>query len=278
MSFKLNIYSYDNYRKILSDFYSLAKKENPSKISYRYFSKLAGFSAPSFLYLVIQGKRNLGFQSIGKLTNIMGLSSREALFFQNLVGFNQAKNVHEKTEYFEELKKFREYTESMHLDEHQYQYYAYWYYPIIRELTNLDDFCEDPLWIVKNIQPSISREDAKRALDFLIESNLLSRDDDGRLRPTHNSIKSNDEISSLAIAQFHDRMILQGRESLKNPSFSREVSSVTMSISKKQFGLVIEKMRKFHDEIQEIVQQDQGKIDRVCQLNMQLFHLTKINR
>src|SRR5688572_30102358 len=92
---EIEIFAYDNYRAFLKDFYE-AKRKTAEKISFRQFARLAGFNSPSFLKMVIDGKRNLSNESIGKVASALRFNKEEAEFFNHLVLFNQAEGVEQK--------------------------------------------------------------------------------------------------------------------------------------------------------------------------------------
>ena len=96
------VFSYIDFREYIRDFYKEKKKE--SRFSYRDFSRLAGFSSPVFIKLVIEGKANVSRSSITKLCNAMKLNREEKRYFKNLVLFIQAKDLNTKMHYLDVMK------------------------------------------------------------------------------------------------------------------------------------------------------------------------------
>ena len=86
-----------------------------------------------------------------------------------------------------------------------------------------------------------------------------------------------DGMGSMDLVMFHREMIRLGSESLRDPSHEREISSVTMSVSEEIFKRIKEKIGQFEKEIQQLISNNgtEEKIDRVCQLNFQLFRLSE---
>src|ERR1051326_7050786 len=119
---KLDIFEYDHYRQFLRDFYE-ARKKSAEKLSFRHFARLAGFNSPSFLKMVIDGKRNLSHESIRKFAEALRLNQEEARYFTNLVLLNQAENTEEKGYYAEQLMRSRAYRKRNPLKPTQYDYY-----------------------------------------------------------------------------------------------------------------------------------------------------------
>jgi uncharacterized protein (TIGR02147 family) len=93
-----SIYTYQNYRKFLEDFYSDKKKRDP-QYSYKSFSIAAGIKSPNYLTLVIEGSRNLTIANIQQFAIALQLRPDEIDYFETLVLFNQSKLPIEQSYY-----------------------------------------------------------------------------------------------------------------------------------------------------------------------------------
>lgn len=272
---ELNIFEYDNYRRYLADLYTMLKREK-RHFSYRYFSKAAGFTSPNFLQLVITGKRNLTSESLEKFIKALKLSKKEAEFFRHLVSLNQAKTVEEKRHFTEQLLKSSEFRKLHPLKKEQFDYYANWFYVPVRELVGLKEFREDPKWISQTLRPQITPADAEKALAELIKLGLIKRNNEGRLVQSESIVSTGDEVASASVAQFLKLMTLLGAESVDLfPAAARDVSSVTLTLSEKNFQQVKGLVQKFRKELLTIANND-PEPEAVYQINFQLFPLTKI--
>jgi uncharacterized protein (TIGR02147 family) len=268
------IFEYDNYRTYLRDLYEFYKQAKP-QFSYRYFSQKAGFRSPNFLQLVIEGKRNLSPESIEKFTSALKLAKKEAEFFRILVHLNQARTIGEKKIYAEQLMKSRSFRRIHPLRRDQYRYYADWYNVAIRELATLPGFSEDPAWIAKRLVPPISPQQAQKALDLLLQLGLLKRDESGRLVQTDAFISTGDEVTSASVVNYHRSMIQKGADALDRfPASGRDISSVTMALSEKNFREIKSLIQRFRKELLAIADQDQST-EGVYQVNFQLFPLAQ---
>lgn len=271
----INIFEYDNYRRYLSDLYTTLKREK-RHFSYRYFAKAAGFTSPNFLQLVITGKRNLTSESLEKFIKALKFAKKEAEFFRNLVHLNQAKTVEEKHHFTEQLLKSSEFRKLNPLKKEQHDYYANWFYVPIRELVVLKGFREDPKWIAQQLTPPITPADAEKAVTELVKLGLLKRGDDGKLMQSEGVVSTGDEVASASVAQFLKLMTLLGAESVDLfPAAARDVSSVTLTLSEKNFQQVKGLVQKFRKELLTIANND-PEPEAVYQINFQLFPLTKI--
>ncbi len=99
-----NVFEYLNYREFLKDRITHMRQENPN-FSFRYFNRKAGFKSSGQLKLVADGNRNLGKKGIYNVCRGLGMTGKEAEFFESLVFFNQAKTHDEKDHYYKELSK-----------------------------------------------------------------------------------------------------------------------------------------------------------------------------
>lgn len=274
-STKPNLFEYDNYRTYLGDLYAYLKKEK-RHFSFRYFSKVAGFESPNFLQLVIKGKRSLSGDSIEKFTKALKLNKSESEFFRNLVSFNQAKTTEEKQHFATQVFKSAAFKKLNPLKKEQYEYYAKWFHIPVRELVAIKGFREDAAWIAKTLVPSITSYDAERALVDLEKLGLIARGTDGKLKQTDTVVSTGDEVASAAVAQFLKIMTLKGSEAVDQFSAKdRDVSSVTLTLSEKNFQHVKSLVQKFRKELLAIANDDKNP-EAVYQMNFQLFPLTKI--
>jgi hypothetical protein len=85
-----------------------------------------------------------------------------------------------------------------------------------------------------------------------------------------------DESSPLHVRAFQGEMIAKARQALETiPQPHRDISAVTMSISGEGMERLKGAIAGFRKVVPEIVQSDKGE-DRVVQLNVQVFPLTRI--
>ena len=127
-----SIYDYLDYREFLKDYYAAKKAVFPS-FSYSLFAKSAGFKSKSFLPHVIEGKRDLSQDSIFKIANALKLSGKSFSYFEDLVGFNQAKDASQKSHFFFKLSSYKKAAKARFIQQTQYEYFSKWYHLTIRE-------------------------------------------------------------------------------------------------------------------------------------------------
>lgn len=191
-----DIFDYLDFRAYLRDFYTFKKTQGRS-FSYRAFARRAGFSSPNFLKVVIEGERNLSEEMAEKFAKGCGLGGSLALYFCNLVAFNQATQQEVRERAFERLLAHRKHRGIVEITQEQHAYFSTWYVPAIRELIARADFREDHDWIAAALRPAISPEEAGEALAILERLGLTKRDaNTGQLRQSAELITTADETRS----------------------------------------------------------------------------------
>lgn len=272
---KPDILEYDSYRRYLRDTYAFLKQEQ-SHFSFRFFSRMAGFSSPNFLKLVMEEQRNLSAESVEKFIKALKLTGKDASHFRQLVLLEQSATLEEKKFYAEQLLKSKNYKKLKPLSEKEFAYYANWFYIPIREMVALPHFQENPRWIAEQLVPKIQTSEAKKALDDLIELGMLKRNNDGRLTQTDSSVSTGDNITSTSVINFHQTMAKLGGESIKRIHHSqRDISSVTITLSRKNFDEMKKLVQNFRRELLALSEKDPAP-DEVYQLNFHFFPLTDI--
>ncbi|RYZ86408.1 MAG: TIGR02147 family protein, partial [Proteobacteria bacterium] len=136
---------YLDYRKYLKDQLGLKALANP-QYSLRAFARDLEIS-PQVLSSVLSGKKNISSEVALELAQRLKLSDEERSYFYDLVELSQAKtqNLREIIQYrlsrYEENKSYRT------IQEDVFKIIADWHHAAILELTETDDFKNDPQWI-----------------------------------------------------------------------------------------------------------------------------------
>jgi uncharacterized protein (TIGR02147 family) len=268
------IFKYIDFRKYLADYY-LEKKRTSRHFSYRFFAQRAGIKSPVFFKQVIDGERNLTRAMIEKFTVALNLNKKECLFFKNLVLFNQAKGAQEKQECYSIMLSMMDYVQEHQLSSDHYAYFDKWYTSVIRELVCLFDFNDNYDLIAQTVRPRITATEAKKTVQLLLRLKLIIRQGNGTYRQHDASIISNDDMVALARRSFNSEMLLLARSANDTLAHTeRNVSTITMGISKSCYEVLLAEMAAFKERVKAIVNQDE-KSTRVYQLGLQLFPLSE---
>ncbi|MBN1308752.1 MAG: TIGR02147 family protein, partial [Chitinispirillaceae bacterium] len=228
----VNLFEYQNYRDYLKAYYN-EQKATKKSFSYRSFSKKAGIQAPSFLFYVIEGKRNLTKNSLLKISGAIGHTREEADYFENLVFFNQADNIHEKCLYYSRIVEVRKPFDIRIIPLDRYEYYSVWYHSVIREVVTFFEFKDNYATLGAALIPPISPKQARESIALLEKLGFIERDQEGLFHQTSNVIGVHPApTDSFIIEKFQMEMLQVALQSYEQiPIYDRMSSSTTFSIS-----------------------------------------------
>jgi uncharacterized protein (TIGR02147 family) len=148
----ISIFRYTDYRRYLADYFADRKKRD-AKFSHRYLCRRLGLTAPNFIMMVMQGKRNLTRALAFSLSKELGHGEKETEYFEALVGFMQARTIREKDACFSRMAAMRRGRDVDKIEESQYEYYSNWYNLVVRELVTYPDFKGDFNWLARKVRP-----------------------------------------------------------------------------------------------------------------------------
>jgi uncharacterized protein (TIGR02147 family) len=273
-SMQPDIFSYMDYRLFLRDWYAHKKQINPH-FSYRVLAQRVGFKSPGLVTQLLQGATNMSEALIVKFVKYMRLKKAEAGYFEALVRHNQAKTQEQRLHYLEKLIGSRIAMPGK-IDKSKFGYFSAWYNVAVRELLNFYDCSVDPERISQMLIPSIKPAEVQKAIACLSDLGLITRDKEGRFRLERKLISTGEPVSDAVVAGYLRYFILLGLESVfRFPRSQREIASITCSVSADGYRKLCERVENFRSEILDIVSKDRN-LDRVCQLNLQLFPLSHI--
>lgn len=275
---KRKIYEYQDYREYLRDYYEF-KKETCNGFSLRSFSNHIGFKTKDFIWRVMQGSRNLSAASVARVIQAMHLESHEADFFAALVGFNQSKRTEERDGYFARMQQIIQtarFQNGQHLLAHyQYEVYSHWHHLAIRSLIGLYGFTGDYEALAAQLHPRIHKEEARKSVLLLEKCGLLKAKGKKGYEISHSAITTGDRTSKVALRGFHQRCLQLAAESIDRDSpQDRNISGLTLGISRTAYERIVERLNEFRKEIVLIAEEDKDA-DRVVQINFQVFPLSK---
>ncbi|HKU44726.1 MAG TPA: TIGR02147 family protein [Polyangiales bacterium] len=266
----INVFGYLDYRQFLADFYAARKHQG---FSYRVFSRLAGLGAPNYLQLVITGKRNLTPAMAVRFADACGLRADAAAYFQRLVEFNQTTNASEREECYAKLTAFARYRNAQKLELAHAEYHANWYIPAIRELCASPVFVDDPDWIASVLVPHIKPQEARRALEVLLELGLLERTPNG-LRQGAAVVSTGPQTRGMHIKRYHAEMMRRATAAMELiPAAQRDVSSLTLCLSADGIEQLKSRIQAFRRELIELAENETRR-EQAVQVNFQLFPLS----
>jgi len=267
-----NIFEYYDYHKYLFDYYT-EKKGTSRYFSYRYMSRQLGIDA-GYLVKVLQGQKNLSYQSTPQVASLLKLNKKETEYFKVLVLFGKTKSNTEIAEYFEKLLHISE-TKRTSIDADKYEFYKKWYYSVVREVIGFFPFKGDYKALAEMILPPITPGQAKKSVELLERLDLIKKNGDGFYAPTERFITTGEKWRSIAIRQFQEETIQLAKTALDVvPKDERDMSTITLSISREGFEEIKEILKQTRRQVFEVAEKDQN-VNGAYQLNLQLFPISK---
>ena len=264
------IVDYTDFRLYMRDFYE--ERKRCSAFSWREFSKVAGFSSPSYMKVVCDGKSKLSRIGVERTGAAMGLSGFEMDYFRAMVVFGQAETEEKKVEAYEKMLAMAKSYKVRVLEGDLFEYYESWRNPVLRELAPIMPGAT-PGEMAKMCYPEVSALEVRESLDFLTKSGLLKKVD-GNFVQSETSLRGTTDATRLAMRGMHRIMSKLATPALELPKEIRNFSGVTMGLSRESFGKVEKVLDECRRQIIDIAAEEKN-IEQVYRVNLQLFPLTK---
>ncbi len=267
-----SVFTYTDYRKFLKDAYQQANK-GLRHLTYRTIAEKAGFKSQGFFTQILQGKTNISPHTAAGLARAFSLTRRETLFFSLLVQYNQTTTHRDKKRLFERLLTFKEARFGL-VQPEQYELFDKWYYTAILAALSYVAFTGDYESLGKTIVPSLNPEHTREAIAHLERLGLVAHDTEGRWSLTDKHLSTGPFTDSLIVNNFVINTLDIARDAFyRFPKDQRSFSAVTLSVSEDGYMKIKAASDEFRRTVVDIVKKD-SNMDRVYQMNMQLFPLT----
>ncbi len=243
-------------------------------LSDRKIAERGGLGSPSFLKMIIDGKRSLTLKNILAVSQALGLAHREIEFFEALLHFEQAEGLDEKNRCYGKLLDFKKYRESKSLDQDYFTFFSHWYHVALFEAI-ASDYWKKPERFGKLPKIlGISSAQFEESLALLRRLKFIEVKD-GKLVQKEMSLETAPEVQSLVVRNFHRTMILKAQQAVeKLPQESRDVGALTIALSDDAYANLKRELFEFRSMINKKYSGDAGA-KNVHQLCFQLFPLLK---
>ena len=266
------ITEYQDYRKYMLDYFDWRKRS--SAFSWREFSKIAGFSSPSYLKLVCDGKSSLSRVGVPLVAAAMGMNEFEQEYFKLMVEFTNAKDDAKKKEAFRKMKDLANEQRARVLDAEAFDYYESAVNSVVRELAPLMPGAL-PGVIAKKIKHSFTAQQVRDSLKLLVKLHLLKAIGENVYEQTDKVITGSGEALKLALRSMNGQMIDLAREAIeKIAPGERNISGVTIGVDESTVKRISEEVDRFRKKVIAIAGESKN-INQVYRLNLQLFPLSE---
>jgi uncharacterized protein (TIGR02147 family) len=272
MTQRISILNYSDYRSFLKDQMKASRIRNP-RFSFQVWARRMGLRSQSTLVMIVNGQRNPGPELVENLIKDLHLEGREASFFRDLVVLEKCPvESRNRITIMERLASMHPRKEFRALDSKTFQAISNWHYYAIRELVDLPDFKEDPVWIQKRLRTSLTQREITEAIQTLVHLKLLARNENGQLEyPSYAA--STFDIPDEGLRRFHTQILQLAQQSLHDvrPE-EREVSGTTFTLRKSDLAKAKDILREALEQIGNLGRE---RGDEVYHIEFALFPLTK---
>lgn len=265
------IVEYQDYHLLIKDYYE--ERKRTSYFSWREFAKVAGFTSPTYLRLVSEGKSNLSRVKIDRMVNALGLTDYEVDYFKAMVNYGNAKDGESKAAYLKQMQKIALEYKVRVVDKEAVEYFDGWKNPVIRELAPMMPGAT-PGTMAKMCCNEISAAEVSSSLEFLTKAGFLKKDAAGTYRQTEKNVTASKEGMVYAVHALQKKMAGLGVESIERfDAETRSVSGITLSVDRNAYERIAREIDDFRKRIIAIAS-DSEDADQIYQMNLQFFPMT----
>lgn len=267
-----HLFDYDDFRKFMQDYFEEQKKMR-SVFSHRFFAAKAGFSSSSYCLNVIRGRFNLTPKSIEKISKAMDFEPLQKEYFEALVQYNQAQQVDERDQAWEQILQIRRQIEFTHVTTREQAYFSKWYYPVVRELAVESDWKGDFRVLARSLTPQITTEEAREAVKNLLEWGLLKKD--GERYERVSQMLDAAEIPPIALRKIRREYIQHAIGAVESmPKNERFAAFTTLAMSEKSYNYAVEVLEEARKKIIARAANDLD-VERVYEMMLVAFPMSK---
>ena len=268
-----HLFDYDDFRKFLQDYFEEQKKMR-AVFSHRFFAAKAGFSSSSYCLNVIRGRFNLTPKSIEKIAKAMNFEPLQKAYFQALVQYNQAHQVDERENAWEQIVQIRKQIEFTHLTNREQGYFSRWYYPVVREVAVSGDWHGDYMALARLVDPQITTDEAREAVANLERWGLIRKCDDGRYEETSQMLDASG-VAPIALRKIRREYIQHAIGSVETkPKNERFAAFTTLAMSEESYNYAVEVLEEARKKIITRAANDLN-VERVYEMMLVAFPMSK---
>lgn len=274
--------NYMDFRQYLRDYYEFRREQTKHQLrpyNYQTFSASADIKSPNYLKMIIEGKRNLSEDMIGKFARAMALTKDQGEEFRRLVLFNQALDPADRNVHLKKLTehRFQIQLKNGEIDKKTWDKIPNWVTWVIYAMIDQEGVKFDAKSLRELLRSKASEDEIQQALDNLLANGEIVRDETGFLKKARPLMESADEVPVALIRKLQMQLMYLGLESLyQDSAVEREFGTLTLSLTQTEFEDLKFKLRQMRKSIHKdtAIQRMGSKGDRVYQLNIQLFPVT----
>src|SRR5574344_4558 len=268
-----DVLDYLEYREFLKDWFVESKKDNRFT-SYRYLGQKTGVD-PAWLVRVFQKEGHLNEEALPAFIRLCGFDDRRAEYFRILYRFCKTKAKSSLSELYCRLMALRE-MEARVLTSPEFMYFGNWACTALRALIGISENTSDLHAVANHLNPPISQNDARNALEVLKQLKLIEKDGHGGWNITQQIVTTGGEVKSSAVRDFHRRTLELAQESLdRHPIAERDVSSIVFTVDEADIPEFKQRIEDFRRGLLQFAKRSENA-NRVYALNVSMFPLSDV--
>lgn len=265
-----SVTEYEDYRIYMQDYYN--ERKRVSSFSWREFTRASGFSSPTYLKLVCEGKTRLSPQGAEKVGTAMNLAGFELEYFKSMVTYCHAKTDQERKIAYEAMLELASNNKIKIVGGDAFKYFESWVHPVVRELAPIMPGAT-PGDIARRCCQRVSAGEVRESLDFMVRVGLLKKKGDA-YEQVDKHLKGASSAVSVALRYMHQEMAHFAEESIiRFASSERNFTGLTMGVSAEDYKKILQELDVCRKKVAQIALNSRGT-ERVYRLNLQLFPLT----
>lgn len=264
----IDIYAYDDFRKLLADLYEERRVSHPETTA-RGFAALAGFSNPGFYNDVVRGARKLSREAVAKVVDVFGFNAKQTEFFRLLVEYGQEKDTTLREEIRERIQARRSRSKFSRMQPDKARYYEDVAYPLVRSAIDAGRFSREDE-VVAFLKGKLPATQVRLCLRELREWGLVRSDSKGFFEVAEKFVEPAPTLGQ-QVRRLNREWIRQGEKALDNLSpDKRHISTMLLTVGDYTHQKIVERIRAFRAELFALAQED-AHPDRVVQLSLLYF-------
>jgi uncharacterized protein (TIGR02147 family) len=242
------------------------------QISLRQIAKDAKVSV-AILPLVLSGKRRITEQLLNKLLPHLKLKVSEASFLRRLHRCDNEAGPN-KSERFQELRRFGSYKEKRPDEYEALVYLSHWIYPTLRELMCTDHYVDDVEWIQSQLRQPLKRELIAQAREFLISHSYVVASEGRYKFPEGKHVVCDEQVQKAALIGFHRGLFQEAAQALVEvPRDQRNIQAITVGLSPANYKAAVEILDEALNNIRSLALRS-GERTQIYALGINAFPMT----
>lgn len=270
-----NLFEYTDYRVFLRDYYQ-ARKEGQPGWSLKSWATKLNLRGKSMLAMVLNGQRHPGRALTQSIVSYFEFPLEQAEYFYDLVEWQKNANREGglSTLLLERLAKKRKTGTFELLDLDTFALISNWYFPVLRELFQVQGFQLDANWISHQLLGELTPAEVRDAIKLLYRLGILKKNATGKVELAQPHIATDSDIANEGIKRFHEQTLDRIKKSLRTVEpEEREVLSSTFVVKQRDLPKAKRMLRELANQFADSLESPNG--DRVYQLQISFIPTTR---